>query len=148
MRGLQRRANRGGVLNIRSHIIAKVDPGKHRVGRRIHQKGEADADAIGRGAAAGPGMDVGDGEIMGMKLQGFPQGDGMGLGAALTFRRDDTDFPPGKGGLCQPNNSAGGDTVIIGDQDSFHLQVPPLVLFLSFLFSSHSISSERCNSPP
>ena len=97
-----------------------VDSGQNEIRRLRKQPGQGDTDTVGRRAAAGPGSHAGDREIMRGKVYRPADGNAVGKCAAFRFRGDHGDLSEGAGRFSQPDDSGGGNPIVVCNQNAFH----------------------------
>ena len=108
-------ADGAGIQNIQPHIVALVDPRKHKIRLLGQHAGQRRLDTVGRGAGHGPGFHPGDREIRhGVQLKRAEHRDAVGHGAALLSRRHHPD-PAEPGRHPRQAGKAGREDAIVVD---------------------------------
>ena len=118
-RALHGRRHGAGIEDVGAEVGTVVDAREHQIRRLLHQPEQGQLDAVGGGAAAGPGRDTGGEEFIGpLRPQRGLQGEAMAGGGALPVGTDHGDgmAAPGRFGR-QGLDAVGEDPVVVADQD-------------------------------
>ena len=118
-RALHRRTHRAGIQHVGAQVWTVVDAGEHQIRPLIQQGKQGELDAVGGGAAAGPGLDAIIKQLISpLRPDGGLQGETVARSGALLVGTHHTHLvAAGQGRIGQGANAFSEDPVVVADQD-------------------------------